>query len=494
MYKFLTTKCKEKGVRIDDLPKLCNFSRSTLYRYMKGIVKMTPEVEELFINILKFNNEEKTEFSNLVALNAFDESLVNSRYVLDKFIFSPEDSKDKLQNIDFAYYENDKYLRNISEILDEVYVFFNKSDLICHIKILNCTNEPYFAHTIKFLKTLFLKRLNIYVEHIFSMPEKEYERNLKIFLSLMPFLSQEYYKIYYTNENSYDSCSFINNLIMIEITYTENGTQENKNFVISFLNEGLSQCIKAENDYFYSFLKNHYANAKNRYNLELKTMINEYNSFSKNPYDIKKENEELYIIKTNLSFRVLFSDVLEEMDKKNSENTISSLNPMYNLMPKKENMFSAKYIEELKDNNSILISSPTISFASKSGFLFFVTTGKLVDQPVSFPALNKDEIKSMLTCIRDMNLNNDNNYNLFILNEDIYCDDVVITVYKNSGVTINYATPLYSDKYSPTIYIQDKCITKIFTDYFEQHISRSHTYSKNDTTEFLNHLIDNYLQ
>ena len=83
---FITSLCRDRGMKIEDLQKKLECSRTTLYRYMKGINRITPDLEQDFIEALDMDVREVTAFSKFVSMSAHDQSLVESRRVLDDFL------------------------------------------------------------------------------------------------------------------------------------------------------------------------------------------------------------------------------------------------------------------------------------------------------------------------------------------------------------------------------------------------------------------------
>ncbi|MFV0400722.1 MAG: helix-turn-helix domain-containing protein [Oscillospiraceae bacterium] len=100
LHSFLSGKARERGIKIEAFPELCGYSRSTIYRYMKGITPIHPEVEAQFIRTLSMDKREQEEFRRHIALSSQDNALLDTAEILDKFFLQPTNpSKSKRRDL-----------------------------------------------------------------------------------------------------------------------------------------------------------------------------------------------------------------------------------------------------------------------------------------------------------------------------------------------------------------------------------------------------------
>lgn len=87
IYDFLKQKLKEKNVRVDDIVTRSGVSRTTIYRMMKGLLKPTPRIYSLFVEMLDFDDRERQEYDRYVRMVDVDESQLRARTELSTMIF-----------------------------------------------------------------------------------------------------------------------------------------------------------------------------------------------------------------------------------------------------------------------------------------------------------------------------------------------------------------------------------------------------------------------
>ena len=128
--------------------------------------------------------------------------------------------------------------------------------------------------------------------------------------------------------------------------------------------------------------------------------------------------------------------------------------------------------------------------ASKSGMLEFAQTGRLSDHLVWLPSFDKAEIRCCLEYIRDRNQDENDPYKLYITKKEILNNGYIFVGYKNAGVFIEFSKAAYTVSPTQNLYIKNKMFADVIYDYVETHIPESHAITKDETTEYLNWLID----
>jgi len=489
LYSFIASLCKNQDMKLEDLQKKLNTSRTTLYRYMKGINKITPDIAQNFIEALNMSVQQSLEFLKFVSLSAIDHSLIESREVLDDFLF-PKQSKPKpVLDIEMVLYDNDKYLRTLMEVLDHIYAYSDKADLTGIIKIHNCTSENIIVQLTEFLEKVFSDGLNIEAEQFVGLREKDYLQNACSFISTFPLIKYEKYQYYYKEINDEDS--LMHDSILVSLKYMQDGKQTNQYFAISFYEESLTESIAFNDVYMYSFLSKNYENLKNSYVNVMRKHENV--DFGDDIFTEMQKHGSSCLIKPNPCYDKIPLDVYKSLlSRMSTEDMIDLFSFMFGQRLEEKALPDTleKALTYLKGRIDFSMASKQTDVYSKQGMIEFAETGKLTDHLAFLPAFNRDEIKKSLEHIKCRSNETGSDYSLYITEDGLARNDFIIHAVKDFGITIEYVFPDQKEGLWRMVSIQNTRLASIFFDYSENHIPLNKAMGKNEADSFMQSLID----
>jgi hypothetical protein len=486
LYKFLTLKCKQNGLPIESLPDKFGVSRSSLYRYMKGIVHMSPKVQGKFVHILGFDEDERQEFERLVGLAEFDSSLIAARYALRDFVFCKETGEQTIDNIKFAYHETDTFLRTSDEIFRMIEELASQQEASGTIRIINCLEERIIAPVSAFLERVFTVSENVEAEHLLAFSEKNFLQNANTLIDIIPLLKYTCYSVYHSASSAtIDTKTLFGNSLMIDIRLKD-GLE--KYFFISFLNEDLSTCLATSDKSVFTFGLSNYEALKKSYHTALLDASN-LDFFGDQIAEIQ-EKTNCYLMKPNCCYHRIPISVckslisrISEQDLKTVQNGISGIagdgvESIGTLLTGIEKRMSSSY-----ENHDIDVYS-------MDGLTQFAETGRITDHLNFLPSFNNQERKSILEYIRDRSSDSSDPYTLYITREEILANGHIIIALENLGVMIEYSQEDYRRGVCSNLFIRNKILADIMSDFVKNHIPDNHALSQNEACEFLNCLID----
>ena len=496
LYKFLTSKCKERGIKIEELPRRFHnqYSRSTIYRYMKGIICMTPEVQELFTKLLNLNHMEQAQLTKLISLSAYDESMVAARKELDQFLLPEKEERTPLPDIEFIFYNKDKYIRTVDEIICMLQALTCQDSFSCDIKIIGCIQSNIIEYFLDFMKSVFSVSAQSTAEHLVVFSEKDYLQNIMLLINTFPLLTNEQYKVlYYKSASSGSVKTLFDDTLLLSCRYNKNNVWVEKYYILSFLEHGMPECIVFDDPYMYSFFIKNYMNYKQNF----KNALTQSKNISLIDSELLRleETHDVYMIKQNNCYNKIPASVYRSMLNRLTPDEKMALASFVSQEPVRDESLAHDCIEnifeilDLRVNCSI--KNKQIDVYSKAGLTALAKTGRISDHMDALPSFSKEETKAILTYICDRNSDPKDNYTLFLVDELKIPGS--ITVIKDYGVIIEYDHPSILQGIFKNLTICNQNLINIFTDYVENHIPINHALSKEETTVFISEVIEEYL-
>ena len=489
LYSFIATLCKDHDMKLEDLQKKLNTSRTTLYRYMKGINQITPEVAKIFIQALNMSMQQAMEFQKFVSLSAFDNSLIESRKVLDDFLFEMKSDVKPGFDVDMILYDQDRYLRTFKEILENIYSFSDKEGFASVIKIYNCLSENIFSNLTNFLERAFSKGVNIEAEQFIGLSEKDYLQNAYSFISTFPLMKYEKYKFYYREIETKDGP--LPDSILVSLSYIQDGNPVVKYFVISFFENGFADCIAFTDKYMYMYLsrifeglKSSFANVMRKY---------ETIDFDDDIFTEMSKHGNNCLVKPNPCYDEIPIEVYESiLGRTEKDDLIELFSTMHGQRIDEQTLPTVleKTFEYLKGRIKIAQVGRRTDIYSKQGMLEFAATGKLTDHVPFLPTFNREEINKIIEHILDRSNETKDKYTLYITEDDFSHNDFIFSVYKDFGIIVEYIFPPHTEGLWKMILIQNERLASIFFDYFDNHIPLNKALDKKQTENFLKSLIE----
>lgn len=489
LYDFITSKCKEKNISVESLPSK-EISRTTLYRYMKGIIPKSKLVkaERFFSANLKLNASERSTLHDLLYVKKMSSSEVKVMKELDKYIFN-NNIKKITKNIDFLYYSDDKYNRSKKEIFD--IIFSDSSNFKLNVNIIGCLENESLEFLTEFIDLIKAKEVVNSIEHLIKFTEETYENNLSILLRILSFFELNNYNAKY--KEGLNSNFFLNNTIIIDkVSYDD---KNHTYYLITFLNNDYPQFLTFDNEFSYKYIERCYENYSADFKEEIVKSRN-INMLSDTFFSLEATHDS-YLIKRNPCFNGIPTSVYESLNKRYSnEEKLSILKTIFD----DENIESFEV--ESTFNKLIFILNKRLESTYKNnytnvfcreGLLELVKTKKIDDFFKEIPEFSDEEVKEILEYILERNSNNKDSYKLYITKESIFENNYNIDIYKDSGVLITFNLSSAWKGLCSNIFIENTKIAELFIKYIEEYIPSRHCLSKEETNKFLNNLILTYL-
>jgi len=497
LYLFLTTKLKERGLPVESLPKLLGISRSTLYRNMKGVVRMSDDVQARFAELLKLEDEERQQYDRLSGLAAFDQSLIEARYVLDRFVFAGtlEEAPAKKEPIRFALYDSDTYLRTADEIYGMVRELIGSaanttSATAVDIQIINCTADRPFQSLATLIESLFALTQNISVEHLLTLPSSDYLATITAFTRMVPLLRHERYTVRYAdaampplsysaespnNRKTTPAPAMFNDSVGITIN-THDGI---KYFFIAFIEDDLSTCLVTSDQNAIAFFQSNFVATQKNYREALVDYSN-IDLLSDALADLE-ENVDAYIIKPNFCFDRIPENVFQSvLARSDTEELVQILN---------KNAATAidfgSVLDGLNRRLQATYKNRHVDVYSKLGLSEFTKTGRTSDHIDGLPSFSPKERKMVYEYILARYRDPDDSYDLFITHEDFLTDGCIIIVLEDTGILLEYNAADYRRGICSNLFIDNQALIEVFSDYIRNHIPCTRALSHTEADAFL---------
>jgi hypothetical protein len=129
-----------------------------------------------------------------------------------------------------------------------------------------------------------------------------------------------------------------------------------------------------------------------------------------------------------------------------------------------------------------------VDIYSKSGLEAFASTGLILDQLEFLPALNKSEIKAILTSLKSRDLDPQDPLNIFIIEESYAEHNLEVVALENYGLLIEK----YVDSNTPYCIIEHKGFSDIFKDFADNYVPYMMAIPNKDAHDYIDYLIEKY--
>jgi hypothetical protein len=483
LYDFLNKLSKQREIKIGDLAIQCGLSRTTFYRYAKGLIQIPPNIEAAISQNLTMTKNEREQFRRLISSIVQDGSMISARYALDNLFFPDITHENNSEPISFALHYNDKYLRNSEEIC-EMFLEHSESEMFrCDIKVLNCVGEHFIDDLLPLLSKLLSSPSAVTVEHLLIFPQKDYLTCAKNLSAVMPLLGNHNYSVYYNDQfdSSAQSQFFANNL-GAEVSWREDGQIMRRYFIMSYLPDGISQCVAFDNVHLSKFFQELYQNLRSKYRKSLVTIKNIMDLGDL--FSSLEFAHEMLFIKGNPSYARIplhvYESVLERMSDENKK-----------ALQLDSHVYTDNLRYSLKTRYSYAYKKGNIDVYSKCGLHTFTKTGILMDHLDGLPPFNENERKMVLEDLRNHIIKKSGGHRIYITEKAF---DYVIGAFKNTSLFIGFPHSYkmdadYNNGY-PFVFIENKVFADILFDYATHHIPAYHALPTEAAVQYLDDLIE----
>jgi len=495
LHNFLKQKLKEKNISIETLYQKCFISRTTLYRIMKSTVKPTDEVRKNIEKHLNFSESEKHEFNYyLNATEASAEISESMGMMMRNLFFGKRPPIPKDQELEFIYYHgSEKYIKNYSQIMSNIYDASNLESFKCEINIVNCSSINYLSPIVNLLSVT--NKENFSVEHLIRFRENDYETSFELLCNIIPLFAYSAYNAFFRNsETSSTEPQLFSNVIFIKYAYMHEGKSIKKFMMLSFLEDTYSDCYVFESDEIYSFFHKNYLIFRMDYQ---NSNLFEHRNMAiwQDFYTEMETKYDQFLLKPNPCYNKLPISVYDSMMSRYTEDYMSNLFDYLN-MPQGDEKTYLQIIDTMykaiKKRIEATFSNRHLDVYMKNGLIDFAKTGRLSDHLPFLPTLNKQEIKDTLIYLKRRNNDEDDSYKMYIVNEGIESSCAWIAN-PSGGILCEYLyDKLSNEDCIYNFYIRNSALSKVFINFMANYIPEKMAISKDENNAFIDFLIKEY--
>jgi len=476
-------------MKIEDLQRKLGTSRTTLYRYMKGINQITPELAQQFVSALNMDIQQSLEFARLISQSAFDHSLIESRYVIDEFLFGENRGPNPVVDVDMVYYDNDKYLRTLREVLSHISSFSEKDKPHGIVKIYNCLSENIFVQFAELLEKAFAAGADIDVEHFVGLSETDYLQNTYSFVSIFPLMKYEKYRLYF-RESEADT-GLMHDSMLVSIEFADDGKQIRKFFSLSFYESGMPECVAFGDSYMYSYLSKSYENLK----LSFKNVMKKYEGvdFSDDIFFEMQKRGSSCMIKPNPCYdKIPLEAYLSLLERISADEMQKLLSSLFGKKVAPEDIpalldYVGIYLRKRIDSAR---TSRRKDVYSMQGLIEFKETGMLTDHLEYLPPFSPEETRMVFESLYERCNDPETGYELLITEQELSRKDLVLDVCGGFGILVEYIYPSQKEGLWKMILIESERLASILSDYCENYLPLNHVMEKEDANKFLLSLME----
>jgi len=326
---------------------------------------------------------------------------------------------------------------------------------------------------------------NIVVEHLVTFSEKDYKQNTRMLIGILPLLKHECYSVYHSTENrTCDEVNFFGNTIIINISSRD---VPDKYFFISFLDDDLSTCLETADENVFAFWIRNYECFKKKYNASL-LEVSGIDVFSSAVAELQ-ENSNHYCLKTNCCHDEIPLSVFSDMQRRVSPQELADIQNALAGVADDSAMTLETIFSTLERRVAASHKNCRIDVHSMDGLVEMAKTGRISDHLVFVPSFNKQELHVIFEYMRNRNSDPNDSYTLFITKEKILENGYIFMIIENVGVMVQYDKDEYAQGIFSSLFIRNKMLVNILSDYVKNHIPSNHALSLDETTAFLNGLI-----
>lgn len=492
LYAYLKSKLKQKNLRLEQFASICGFSKSTLYRYMKGIQPIPQNVEIKICEVLDLDEYESQKLHNILNTSNMDIKLFKSRETLYKIIFSNNFEIPEYSDRELIFYDRDRYIRNVSEIFKNISKFSENKNFICDMNIVGCIDDEIMGSVQKLVNQKSIKNGSLKIEHIVNIPNTTYDEAILVLKSILPMFQTYNYDVYYTDYDSNSSyISIVNDFLIMRCSYTnEFGNSEEKYIFIAFVKDNFSGCYMSTDRNLYNFFIQSYSCIKQKCK---KNLIRSKNfEIINKRYENLKKNSNIYFFQPSFGYSRIPLKLLEaEFAKYKDEQIISIANF---LSDKRHTVQTSKIyishlLEEMDKKNSILKSHINIDIYSKAGIEDFISTGIVKSHFENTIPFSKQCICTIMKNLIQQDLNS--NYKMYI-SDDTISNKMRIGVIKESGIFIDYSNQIQKRLVISNLFIESDSLCEVFSDFVENYLPQTNILSGKSAYNFIETLLNKY--
>ena len=489
MNSFLKDKLKEKGMRVDSFIQKTDVSKSTMYRIMKGYQRPSDEMLDKMSGILKLNVIEKQELKYYSSLVDTDDDVLAAHKAVAKLLLNERDTDP--EKIEMVYYDRDKYVRSLDEILQNICELSQEQDFFLKLRIVGCCQEAILNPIHSLALHLTDGGKNFEIEQLLLFSDIDFKENIAVLSGILPLLCLKNYEVKYRESDTEVLVGIIEDLMIAHYSYTDaQGSQVEKELYFTFLPDNLSACYVADSGNMRDFFERSYRSLQQDYKKAL--------NYSKNyetigGFLIEAELcHDICLFKPNPCYNRVPSQIYHRIAKRE---------PLYEFMRgflkeevTKENYDDqvAKLLSYMDARSEASYQNVQVDIVSKAGLESLAATGKLSDPLVGFPAFTKEERREILQYMQKRDLDEHDPYNFYILKEAFGDDQLCIYISSNETMYIEYNIKNTETNYTPCCVIENENLNDIFSSFAQEYVPSILAMPQKDAHAFIDELIARY--
>ncbi|SHH91797.1 helix-turn-helix domain-containing protein [Clostridium grantii] len=477
--EYLSVILKKKNISITKLANLTNTkSRNTIHRLLKD--ESSIDVIESFksklirLDPLSLSASERKQLNKSVEVSKVGKDKYYARNVLLQI------SKSKKSEPIYFHKIFGKTKNNLSTLMNLFHSYLECSTV--NIIIFDLPIPKLAEILISLIHTATNTKISI--EHIIFMDDS-HSKNADTFSSIYKLINFKNYNGYYTTSLKHnsllnDTTSIFSNFIVVN-KVPING--DSSTDLICFNNKtNFSILSNNPGDFLYTFYLNYYNTIK--FDCQSIRRYDENNTHIEKLIDLcdyllhLEKNTSEYLIKQNLCFQMIPSDILYNMLEDANFLGLSENHPQIRELIKIN-------LERFK--NYFTVNKMKITLFTKRGLRDFVNTRMLTDHFYCFREFTKDEVIFTLKFILKQ-IKENNFFKLYLLKDNYYIGNIEFSYYENHVIYIVDSCCGYGEDFDEGI-ITANPIVHLFDDFIKNELIPHHTLPESEGIEFLEHLI-----
>lgn len=501
LYTFINSRARAHKMKVDNLAEACGFSRSTMYRYMNGVLEISPELERRLGQILQLDETERQEFNRLIHLVG-EPTVTLARETLDSFFFQPpsEAAEGRAapggdpQSL-VCYQNDDRYLRDLEEIGQSILANAGKPDFHCHVHLYNCLDAETWRQLSPVLTQL-ISQGGATVTHLLQLDKEDSYRSIQSLLCIIPLLRHPSYQVYYREGPECPPDVLVpSQSLFIRATYSRGDRQKQLSYFVNFREKGLSPCLAVRDENAYRFFEQCFSDARELFPHPLAqsngvSFIDELLS--------AQQQHECYLLKSNFCYDnvppAIYRNMLNRMMAAAQSGEVSGLADIEQLFPISENGDSwataEALVENLTQRNATSYKQRYVGVHSCQGLMELARTGCLSDHLSFFPSFSDEELVEIFTQARDRNADPQDSYTLHLVDAPMFAGGCCVLVFKDHHLVLQYENSQPHGQINfHYLTVHSEKLAEVFGDYVDRHVAHSRALSLQESTEFLDGLI-----
>lgn len=492
---FIKKKLKMKKMKIETFITKTGMSKSTIYRVMKGLQKPSDELLDIIADILNLSQLEKRELIYYGNMSTSNEKLSYATDAIFQLLYGKNTSEGFQDNIELVFYDKEKYVRYIDDVFGMIEKVSDSKNFECDIKIINCYKEDAVESVLKFIENISTNSSNYKIEHLVSLSQINQSDNINMLKSIIPLLQVNNYTLFYSEDSVAFNKGFFNNFMILDYSYTdEDGKFNNKQFLISLLDENLSSCYALNSDdNLKEFFYRNYESIASGYTLAVDNR-KKLNFLGDLIADLEKKYD-VFLFKPNPCYNRIpmevYRSLIDRTPKEDMEILLSSISDI-DISGVDSKTALSSLIKYLEDRTNFSKKKKQFDVYTMSGLEEFAKTGMLTDHLNSLPAFTPEEIRAIFESIKSRHLNKKDSFKFYIVTGEYDNKDFVLTAFKNYGLLIEYNDPKCIPDNNPYCIIESKNFGDIFYEFGKMYVPTMITLEEDKAIEYIDSLIEKY--